>query len=167
MVDRAGNIALYTTRLEEIVGLPSEQVLGRDVRTAFSPLPGFDPVSLVGAVRLQGRLPLTRLTFSHPNGRKRTVYVRAERMYDAQGENEGTVVVVDDVTERELLLDSFSRYVSRDLVQRLLARAEPLALGGGRASAPRCSPTCGASRGCARSCRPSSSTSCSTSTSGR
>jgi adenylate cyclase len=39
-------------------------------------------------------------------------------------------VVVDDVTERELLIDSFSRYVSRDLVHRLLARAEPLGLEG-------------------------------------
>lgn len=43
-----------------------------------------------------------------------------------------TVVVVEDVSERELLLDGFSRYVSRHLVRRLLARVEPLGLEGER-----------------------------------
>jgi adenylate cyclase len=57
-----------------------------------------------------------------PNGQERWLFVSARRLMGDHGESEGTVIVFDDVTERELLLDSFSRYVSRDVVHRLLAR---------------------------------------------
>ncbi len=33
------------------------------------------------------------------------------------------MLVLDDITERELLIDSFSRYVSKEVVQRLLSRS--------------------------------------------
>jgi adenylate cyclase len=55
-------------------------------------------------------------------------------MFDYSGAPRGTVIVFDDITERELLFDSFSRYVSRDLLRRLLAQAEPLGLEGERRS---------------------------------
>src|SRR6185312_14090631 len=87
---------------------------------------------IIKTVQATGRFPLTKLVVTSAQGRKRTVFVRAQRMYAPDGEVEGTVFVVDDVTERELLIDSFSRYVSRDLVTRLLARSEPLGLEGER-----------------------------------
>jgi len=118
--------------MEEILGIPSEEVLGRSVLTACQEVQGLDVAYLVNTVQLLGRLPLTKIHLTLGNGRPRSVHIRAQRMYHPNGEPEATVVVVDDVTERELLVDSFSRYVSRSLVQQLLTRATPLGLEGER-----------------------------------
>jgi len=125
-------VSLYTSRMENILGIPSEQALGRPVLDALQGLRGLDGRALLEMVVLRGRLPITRLHLHRPDGRSVAVYVRAQRMFDRHGDPMGTVVVVDDVTERELLVDSFSRYVSRDLLNRVLSRAEPVALGGER-----------------------------------
>lgn len=123
-------VTLYSSRMEEILGIPAEAVLGRDVGDAFEALEGFNAENLVEIVRTVGHLPLTRVRVRLPNGRFCSVYLRAQRLYNADGDPEGTVVVVDDITERELLIESFSRYVSRDVLQRLLARSQPLGLEG-------------------------------------
>ncbi|MFN7133486.1 MAG: adenylate/guanylate cyclase domain-containing protein, partial [Myxococcales bacterium] len=131
---RTKHITLYSRRMEEILGVPAEQMLGRDVVSAFAGASGIDPSALVQTVQGFGRLPLTKLRVVMPGGRALWLYVSATRLRGPGGEPEGTVVVVDDVTERELLIDSFSRYVSRDLVGKLLARAESPKLGGERHS---------------------------------
>jgi PAS domain S-box-containing protein len=125
-------ITLYSSRLEEITGIATEDALGRPVSQAFAGVGGLDVGAVVSQVSSTGTLPLTKLHITLPNGRKKAVYVRAQSLRDEAGEAMGSVVVVDDISERELLLDSFSRYVSRDLVKRLLARAEPLGLEGER-----------------------------------
>ena len=123
-----GRISLYSQRMEGIFEIPAEEALGREVREVFGKLKGVDAALIIQSVRATGRFPLTKLQISSAHGRKRTVLVQAQRMYGVDGEVEGTVCVVDDVSERELLIDSFSRYVSRDLLTRLLSRSEPLAL---------------------------------------
>ncbi|HVO32104.1 MAG TPA: adenylate/guanylate cyclase domain-containing protein, partial [bacterium] len=93
---------------------------------------GVDAEPLVVTFRSLSYLPLTKLRLELPGNRKKTVYVRARRMFDSAGEPMGSVIIIDDVSDKELLLDSFSRYVSRDLLQRLLARNAPLGLEGER-----------------------------------
>ncbi|MCA9491142.1 MAG: PAS domain S-box protein [Myxococcales bacterium] len=115
-------VLLYSDRAEQILGMPAEEVLGRSVVDATRGLTGLDAEVLVAQVLQRGELPLTKRRLVLRDGRVRWVYLSARRMLDDEGEVEGTVVIVDDVSERELLLDSFSRYVSRDVVQRLLAR---------------------------------------------
>jgi PAS domain S-box-containing protein len=126
------HIRLVSSRMEEILGVPAEQLQGRPLRDVLHLFAGLDVMGAVQTVRQVGRLPLTKVTVTRPDGRKRAVLVKASRMFDAQGRPEGTVVVADDVTERELLLDSFSRYVSGDLVRKLLARGEAMGLEGER-----------------------------------
>ena len=125
-------IRLYSQRMEAISEVPSEDALGLPAPVAFKNVIGVDHALIQHTVASSGRFPLTKLHITTPSGRKRTVFLRAQRMYSASGDPEGTVIVVDDVSERELLIDSFSRYVSRDLVTRLLARNEPLGLEGER-----------------------------------
>jgi PAS domain S-box-containing protein len=125
-------VTLFTQRLEAITEIPAEEALGRPAAVALARLSGIDHALVVQSVVSTGRFPLTKLKITTPSGRVRTVFVRGQRMFDEEGEPEGTVLVVDDVSERELLIDSFSRYVSRDLVTRLLARSEPLGLEGER-----------------------------------
>lgn len=135
VTDRASmRISLFSSRLEEIIGIPCELAIGQPVNEVFAAIHGLDASALIQQVKQTGSMPLTKLHVVMPNGRKKSVYVRAQSLLDESGEPSGTVVIVDDVSERELLLDSFSRYVSRDLVKRLLARAEPLGLEGERRS---------------------------------
>jgi adenylate cyclase len=123
-------ITLYSQRMEAITGVPAEEALGREGREAFARVKGIDHGAIIQTVRSTGSFPLTKIQMVNARDQKRVVFLRAQRMYDAQGVVEGTVMVVDDVSERELLVDSFSRYVSRDLITRLLLRAEPLGLEG-------------------------------------
>ena len=133
VVDRwSQTVTLYSCRMEEILGIPAKEVMGRHISETFAGIQGLDVKSLVAKVLMSGRLPLTKLHLTMPNGQQRSVYLRAQRLLNANGDAEGTVVVVDDITERELLIDSFSRYVSRDVVQRLLVRSQPLELDGER-----------------------------------
>jgi PAS domain S-box-containing protein len=117
-------LTLFSRRAEEILGILAEKALGMDVAEALTCLERAEAERLIAAVRRSGKLPLTKMSVRGLGGRRAAFYVRAERVYDPEGEPEGTVVVFDDVTERELLIDSFSRYVSRDVLQRLLARGE-------------------------------------------
>lgn len=115
-------VLVYSPRAEQILMLPAEDVLGHNAMEATKGLAGLEAERLVDAVLRNGELPLTKRRIGLPNGQFRWVYLSARRLVDDEGNSEGTVVVIDDVTERELLLDSFSRYVSRDVVHRLLAR---------------------------------------------
>jgi len=117
-------VSLYSSRMEEILGIPTEKILGRTAAEAGAAIEGLDVPALVEAVQLEGRLPMRRIPVTLPSGKRRTLLVRAQRLYDPEGVAEGTVIVIDDASERELLIDSFSRYVSRDLLQRLLAHGE-------------------------------------------
>jgi PAS domain S-box-containing protein len=125
-------ITLFSSRLEEMLGIRCEDALGGEVSAVFASVGGLDLAGCIAQVKQTGSMPLTKLHVTLPSGKKKSVYVRAQTLLDEASEPIGTVVVVDDVSERELLLDSFSRYVSKDLVRRLLARAEPLGLEGER-----------------------------------
>jgi PAS domain S-box-containing protein len=118
----SAEVIVYSPRAEEILELPAEEVLGQPVEAVGARIAGLEARSMVDAVLLTGELPLTKRRLQLPSGRSRWVYVSARRLVGDDGSHEGTVVIVDDVTERELLLDSFSRYVSRYVVHRLLAR---------------------------------------------
>ena len=117
-------VVQYSQRAEQILGIPTEDMLGRNILEATSGITGVDVEATIALVRTRGELPLSKVHITTPSGRRRWLYVSARRLLGDDGEPEGTVIVFDDVTERELLLDSFSRYVSRDVVHRLLARGE-------------------------------------------
>jgi len=125
-------ITLISSRMEEILGVAAEDLQGHPLIDVLHLFSGIDLLGAIRTVRQVGRLPLTKIQVTRPDGRKRSILAKASRMFDAEGKPEGTVVVADDVTERELLVDSFSRYVSGDLVKRLLARGEHIGLEGER-----------------------------------
>lgn len=116
-------VRLFSSRCEEILGVAAEDAVGKRVDLALGPVQGLDMAGAIETVRTIGHFPMTKVRLVLGSGRVIFAWVRAQRMYDADGNPEGTVVLIDDVSERELLIDSFSRYVSRDVVQRLLARA--------------------------------------------
>ena len=125
VVNPQRRVTLWSGRMEEILGIPAAQAEGQaidDLVTAK--VKGVQVSELIERVRTLGRLPMTKLLFVTADGTERHLYVRGERLR-ASPDEEGlsTVIVVDDITERELLIDSFSRYVSKEVVQQLLSRS--------------------------------------------
>jgi adenylate cyclase len=116
-------VLVWSQRAAEITGIASEEALGRLAMDLAPRLKGAPMQELYATVRAMDRLPLTKVALEQ-NGNKRYLYLRAERLHGGETSDvRGTVMLLDDITERELLIDSFSRYVSRDVVQRLLSRS--------------------------------------------
>ena len=95
-------ITLFSQRMEAITDLAAEDVLGRPARKASRRSRESNHALIHQTVVSTGRFPLTKIQVTSAKGRKRTVFVRAQRMYSQDGEVEGAVFVVDDVSEREL-----------------------------------------------------------------
>ena len=116
------NIVLWSRRMAEITGIPERAAVGKKAGEVLAGLKDVPMAEIMATIKATERLPLTRVSFQ-ADGAKRSVYVRGERLRSESREVTGAVVIVDDITERELLIDSFSRYVSREVVQRLLSRS--------------------------------------------
>jgi len=122
--DRAGRVLMWSDRMAEITGVAPGQIVGQPADMLKKQL-GVPVQEMLASIRINDRLPLSKVKFTTPRGDVRHALVRGERLRTLEGAPKGMVVTADDVTERELLIDSFSRYVSREVVQRLLARAGP------------------------------------------
>lgn len=127
------NITFWSPRLEELIGLRAEDVLGRNVQEALASISGIPHEEFITAVRSSGHLPLTKMHVRFGDGQSKHLFIRGEKLRSEAGDGrEGVVLIIDDITERELLIDSFSRFVSREIVQRVLSRSQPTRLEGER-----------------------------------
>lgn len=118
-------VLLWSARTAEISGIPAADIVGKPVTALAGRVKGLPIEEIIATVRATDRLPLTKVTLELAGGVKRVIFVRGERLHGGEDSAvRGTVVLLDDITERELLIDSFSRYVSRDVVQRLLSRSD-------------------------------------------
>ncbi len=120
-----GRVLMWSDRMAEISGVPAEEILGRPGDELQRILEGLPVYEMLSSIRVNDRLPLTKVQFTNPRGEVRHALVRGSRLRTVEGQAKGMVITADDVTERELLIDSFSRYVSREVVQRLLTRSGP------------------------------------------
>jgi PAS domain S-box-containing protein len=116
-------ILMWSGRMQEITGIPASEAVGQDGVKVVGSLKGVPVEEIVATVLATDRVPLTKVSVETRNGLTRQVFIRGERLRSGAGEVKGTVLVIDDITERELLIDSFSRYVSKEVVQRLLSRS--------------------------------------------
>jgi PAS domain S-box-containing protein len=117
-------VLLWSARMTDITGVQADEMIGKNVAQLAQRFPTLPFQELYETVKSTDRLPLTKVQLKLGNGVTRSVFVRAERLRQMDSSQiAGTVVIVDDITEREMLIDSFSRYVSKEVVQRLLSRA--------------------------------------------
>ncbi len=118
------NVLLWSPRVAEITGVPEREALGRPMTEVATRFEGLPHRELLETVRATDRLPMTKIQLKLPGGITRSLFIRGERLRQPDRRSyAGTVIIVDDVTERELLIDSFSRYVSKEVVQRILSRS--------------------------------------------
>jgi len=137
--DVEGRITLFNRAAERILGLEAAQVEGRpysDVLPTLAPV--LDP--LMEQVRRQDRPVVGReVELELPRRGQVTLSLSLSSLRNADGERLGVALVVDDLTERRRLeaqerfiRETFQRYVSPAVVQRLLEDPASLRLGGHR-----------------------------------
>ena len=119
-------VQLFNRAAERLSGLQGDAVLGRPISDIFHLVEGMPFEEFVEQIRLHGQVGLRKLRVRFPGGTERTIYMRGEPFSDGQGQQTGVLFVVEDVTEREMLIESFSRYVSREVAQLIVQRGKPL-----------------------------------------
>ena len=115
-------VRLFNKAAEAVSGLTADTVIGRPIQEIFHLLEGMPYEEFVEQIQLHGQVGLRKLKLRFPSGVERTVYLRGEPFHDGEQEQTGVLFVVEDVTEREMIIESFSRYVSREVTQLILRR---------------------------------------------
>lgn len=116
-------VLLWSPRMAEITGVDTDTALGRPVDEVMKDFTGLPLQELLATVRATDRLPMTKIQLGLPGGGPtRALFLRGERLFGDDQSVRGSVVIVDDITEREMLIDSFSRYVSKEVVHHILSR---------------------------------------------
>lgn len=123
-------VLLFNQAAQRLSGLPASEVLGRPITQIFHLLEGMPWEELVAQVRRHEQVSLRKLRIRFPSGNERTIYLRGEPFFDPEGEQVATLFVVEDVTEPETIIESFSRYVSREVAQKILRSGRPVETGG-------------------------------------
>jgi PAS domain S-box-containing protein len=117
-------VKLFNKALERLTGIPAGQAVGRVISDVISFIEGVPFEEFLEQVRMHGEVGLRKLWIRLPSGAQRAVYIRGQILADGGGQRLGTLFVVDDVTEREHIIESFSRFLSRDVVEQVLHKGK-------------------------------------------
>jgi PAS domain S-box-containing protein len=125
LVERGSHrILLFNAAMERLTGLRASEVVGRSINDVMHFVEGIPFREFAEQLRMHGEVGLRKLQLRMVKGRERAVYVRGQLFETAGDQPDSTLYVVDDVTEREHIIESFSRYVSRAVVDRVLSRPQ-------------------------------------------
>lgn len=128
-------IRMFNQAMEKIAGIQRADVLGRQVddflqrwnNISFGRLK--DQLHVhgeVAALKVHGRGSPPERTWGHFD-------LRMGEWSDAAGTFQGYLILIDDITDRELLLHSLSCYVSPKVAEGILGAKNPISLAGSRA----------------------------------
>jgi PAS domain S-box-containing protein len=105
LIDQTGKVLEANKSIEAIVGFSPDEVLGR----SFMDLNAFEPDDLATLSKLfaesvaqaSASQPLTRIRAKHRNGHQIYIEANASLMRDVEGQFEGFLAVIRDITERK------------------------------------------------------------------
>ena len=120
-----GRVLLWNAAMERLSGLSASHVIGVPIDHVASLVEGLPFDEFAEQLRFHGEVGLRKLRIHFKGQGQRTVFVKGKPFEGAGGEQLGTLFVVDDVTEREQVIESLGRYLSKDVVERVLTRAGP------------------------------------------
>lgn len=115
-------ILAYNARMTEMTGVSEEQAVGRSVMEVFGHLRGMDFESIDDEIRRTGRFASRCVRLERPGGEVVFRQLQGDVLEGTQGEEEGVVASVQDVTEREWMRACFSRYLAPQVAEFLIAK---------------------------------------------
>lgn len=118
-------VLLWNKALERLSGINAGQVVGETVDQIAHLVEGVPFDEFTEQVTFHGEVGLRKLRVTFRGREQRTVYLRGQPFFDSDGSRRGTLFLLEDVTEREQIIESLGRYLSHDLVTRILSRAGP------------------------------------------
>lgn len=107
--------------MERLSRRGADDMVGRTVEDVFAGLQGLPISAFADEVQRQGSITLRKHRLVDPEGRVGHGTIKGQVFYDSQGREQGVLVLVDDVSEREILRDTFSRYLSQPVMEQVLS----------------------------------------------
>jgi adenylate cyclase len=131
-VDGEGRLATLNGPASRILGVSPAEAVGQGATALLATIHPDLPAQ-IAEVNASGRaLLLYDVDGRGAGGRALSTNVNAVPLLDAAGDRRGVVVVLDDITAEKRVKSSLSRYMSKDVVEKLLADEGHPALGGVR-----------------------------------
>ncbi len=118
--------------MERQANLSAADVVGKTVEEVFAKLHGLPLKELAEEVERQGTITLRKHCLSNDNGREYYRSIKGQVFYNHKGESRGVIVIADDISTTELLRETFSRYLSPQVLEQVLASEQRPALQGAR-----------------------------------
>ncbi len=125
-------IQKFNKSMEMITGLPASAALGKSLEKAFSYIQGIPFEHFYSEMKAKGKIKRTKLKLHRDSGEDVYRFIKADALYDNEGNSIGIMIIIDDVTENEIIKESFSRYVAHQVVERILNGTEKVCLNGVR-----------------------------------
>ncbi|HXY42412.1 MAG TPA: GAF domain-containing protein [Vicinamibacteria bacterium] len=131
-VDGEGRLATLNGPAERLLGVRSAEVAGSEAKQLLAVVHAQLP-AWIARVQESGRALLEYdLDARGAPGRPFSMNLNVVPLLDPNGTRRGVVVVMDDITTEKRVKSSLSRYMSKDVVEKLLADEQSPALGGVR-----------------------------------
>lgn len=125
-------IRKFNKSMETITGFPASAALGKSLEKVFSYVQGIPFEHFYNEIKTKGKIKRTKLKLQRNSGEIVYRFIKADALYDNKNNKIGIMIIIDDVTENEIIKESFSRYVAHQVVERILNGAEKVCLNGVR-----------------------------------
>jgi len=120
--DKATHRILKVNRaMERQSGFSAAEVIGKTVEEVFAGLHGLPMREFAEEVERQEAITLRKHRLYTDDGREFYRSIKGQVFYNHKGENKGVIVIVDDISQTELLWETFSRYLSPQVLEQVLA----------------------------------------------
>lgn len=106
--------------LERLSGLSSQQFVGRTVEEAFSGWQGIPWAFFNEEVERHGRIMLGKYRLLNARNEERYRTIQGHVLWNERGDEQGVLILVDDISEMETLRETLNRYLSPQVVAHLL-----------------------------------------------
>lgn len=122
VADKATHCILKVNRaMEHFSDFCAADVIGKTVEEVYAGLHGLPIKEFADEVERQGAITLRKHRLYTDDGREFYRSIKGQVFYSRQGESQGVIVIVDDLSTTELLQETFSRYVSPQVLEQVLS----------------------------------------------
>ena len=113
-----------------IAGFPAGAALGKNLEKAFSYIQSIPIEHFYNEIKTKGKIKQTKLKLHRDSGEDVYLFIKADALYDSEGNSIGVMIIINDVTENKIIKESFSRYVAHQVVERMLNGTKKVCLNG-------------------------------------